>query len=210
MIDIKILNHADELKQFGIAYGFTEYLISCSNGRSSVSEFLKSKVEAGVIFLAVEESQIIGFAVVSDWESLPDSKRLEIIEVAKPFRGRGIGSLIMRRVTTEIDTMIILTASSSEPYYQAKLIDFYKNFGFEPISEGSASEVIMARIPKDSEKLDFWIKHIEDGFARYSYEDYQVTKVMPIWGRRYAPWLKSDFYIYKPLLERMRSYLGKS
>ncbi|MEN3017384.1 MAG: GNAT family N-acetyltransferase [Candidatus Methanosuratincola petrocarbonis] len=207
MVDIRILVDGEDLKQFRIADGFMEYLNLSGSITQDVYQFLKSQLGSGNIFIAIEANKIVGFAIIKDWETIPESKRLEIIEVAKPFRGRGIGSFLMKQIIKEINTMIILIAISPAPEYQDKLVNFYKNFGFEEL-ETFTNETVMARIPKDRQKLIFWKKIIENKLSEYSYGDFSVTKLMPTWGRRYAPWLRADVYMLRPLLERIKFNLN--
>lgn len=198
MINIKVLSRTDELKRLNMANGFSV----------EISEFLRASPKTRKIFLAIKENLVVGFAVVSDWEALPSSKELEIIEVAKPFRGKGIGSLLMHNIIEDKTNALIITlAHSPEPSSQERLVKFYGKFGFEIIWEMSDREVFMARIPRCVDYLNFCKKYIEEKLEKFSYEDFHVTKVMRMWGRAYAPWLKMDVFVLRQLLERIHSHI---
>ncbi|MEM3538661.1 MAG: GNAT family N-acetyltransferase [Nitrososphaerales archaeon] len=118
LIVIKKLTISD-LKNFDIADGFTWSVKSSDEkGKIELKEFLKQKLLDGVnVLIALDKNRIIGFAVINDWRGLPNAKSLDVIEVARPDRGKGIGSMIMQRLIEEWDTLIKYITSNQLSIY---------------------------------------------------------------------------------------------
>ena len=112
----------------------------------------------------------------------------------------------MERLLAKWDTLIVLTAQS-EPGLEDRLIKFYSKFGFKVISDESITPVTMTYIPHSYDKLKSWTEFIEKSYQEYSFEKFNTRHFLPIWGRRYAPWLKYSYNIYKPLLIEMHSIM---
>ena len=193
------------LPKFDIVEGFTwSVKTSDDEGKAKLKSLLKQKLLDGAeILLAVEDSNVVGFAIILNWQALPDAKFLDSIEVARPYRNKGIGSTIMHRIFEEWDTLIALEPLS-EPHYEEKLIKFYQRFGFKTITSDLITPVIMTRIPRNNEKLKEWIEYINKRIDEYSYQTYQIQPILHIWGRRYAPWLKFTGDVYPTLLQEMK------
>ena len=208
MVVVKKLTTSD-LQSLDVTDGFTWCIKSLGKeGKVKFKEFLKQKLsEGGEIFLAIKENKIVGFAAIIDWQTLPNTKFLDVMEVAKPYRSQGIGTMIMQKMFVEWDTLIALTPLS-EPGCEEKLRNFYQRFGFTTITD-IVKPVIMIRIPNDTDKLKEWIEYIEKALDEYSYQTYQIQPTLHIWGRRYAPWLKYTYDVYRPLLKEMKKRIKK-
>lgn len=194
------------LQSLDVADDFTWSIKSSSEEEKiKFKELLRQKLsDGGEILLAVEGDEIVGFAVIVDWQALPNTKFLDVMEVAKSYRSKGIGSMIMQRMIEEWDTLIALTPSS-EPGFGEKLRNFYRRFGFKAITSDIVEPVIMVRIPTDSDKLKEWVEYLEKALDEYSYQTYQIQPILHIWGRRYAPWLKYTGDVYPPLLKEVKA-----
>ncbi|MCP8304848.1 MAG: GNAT family N-acetyltransferase [archaeon] len=205
MIVVKKLT-IPNLQSLDVTDGFTWSIKSSSEeGKVKFKELLRQKLSDGAeILLAVEGDEIVGFAVIVDWQALPNTKFLDAMEVAKPYRSKGIGSMIMQRMVEEWDTLIALTPSS-EPGFEEKLRNFYRRFGFKAITSDIVEPVIMVRIPSDSDRLKEWVEYIEKALKEYSYQTYKIQPILHIWGRRYAPWLKYTGDVYPPLLKEVKA-----
>lgn len=205
MISIKKLSPPD-LNSYQIHDGFKWCIKSSTlDAKYKVKDLIKQKIsDQADILLAIEENTIIGFAVIIDWKILPNSKYLDAIEVAEPYRGKGIGSEMMKKLLDEWDTLVALMLTS-EPGHEKKLYGFYQKFGFKVITDEMIEPPILVRIPKNDEKLKNWIEYISKISDKYSYKMYETRTTLKIWGRRFAPWLKFSNDIYPFLLKEMKS-----
>jgi len=52
-------------------------------------------------------------------------------------------------------------------------------------------------------------EYMEKALDEYSYQTYQIQPTLHIWGRRYAPWLKYTYDVYRPLLKEMKKRIKK-
>lgn len=150
----------DDLDRYKIAPGFVKWVSSHDEkGREELKELLKSKMREGMeVWIAVDKEEVVGFTIVSDWPVLPGAKAIEAMEVAKPFRGKGIGSMMLSKVIKEYDTLIALMPSPEEGY-EKELEKFYERFGFRYLTSD-----YMVRIPDSQEagyKLRKWIHQID-------------------------------------------------
>jgi len=151
------LEDIDKLK---ISSGFTRWISSHDEkGRAELKQLLRDRLREGLdVWLAVENDEVVGFAIISDWPALPGAKAIEAIEVARPYRGKGVGSALLSSITSELDTIIALMPSPEEGY-EKELEKFYERFGFKYITED-----YMVRIPESPEsgyKLRRWIDQID-------------------------------------------------
>ena len=122
MIIIKKLTISD-LKSLDITEGFTWSVKSSGEkGKAELKEFLTQKLLDGAdVLIALDENKIIGFSIITDWRALPNAKSLDAMEVARPYRGKGIGSMMMQRLMEEWDTLIALTLLPEHGY--EKILD---------------------------------------------------------------------------------------
>jgi|YelNatPaOPRAMG01_1025707.scaffolds.fasta_scaffold04789_11 GNAT superfamily N-acetyltransferase len=158
MITIKKTSQK-ELEDLEVADGFTRWIPSPGDkGRNELKEILIERLNEGAeVWIAVENREIIGFAIVTDWPALPEGKAIEAMEVAKPYRGRGIGYSLLNRILKETEAIFVLTPYP-EAGYEKALEEFYKRFDFKYLSN---NKEFMVRIPENPEKLEKWIKHID-------------------------------------------------
>ncbi|MEM4699933.1 MAG: GNAT family N-acetyltransferase [Candidatus Nezhaarchaeales archaeon] len=159
MVSIIKAAEGDVLK-YKISSGFVKWVSSHDDrGKEELRELLRSKIKEGVeVWLAVDNGEIVGFTIVSDWPVLPGAKAIEAMEVAKPFRGRGIGSAMLSKIIEEHDTLIALMPSPEEGY-EKELEEFYGRFGFHYLTND-----YMVRIPDTPEagyKLRKWIQQVD-------------------------------------------------
>jgi len=150
----------EDIEKYRIADGFTKWITSHDEkGKEEIKELLKSRVDEDMdVWLAVEGDEVVGFAIVGNWPALPGAKALEAMEVAKPYRGRGVGSALLSKIISELDTIIALMPSPEEGY-EKELERFYERFGFQYITDD-----YMVRIPDTPEsgyKLRKWIDHVD-------------------------------------------------
>lgn len=190
-----------DLQCLDVAEGFRWSIKSFGEeGKVELRGFLRQRLLGGAeILVAVEENKVVGFAVIVDWHALSDAKKLDAMEVARSYRCKGIGSMLMRRILDGWDTLIALTLLA-EAGYEEWLSRFYQRFGFMRMTRD-----VMVRISGGSDKLKGWIEYMEGVLEGYSYEMYQVQPLLPVWGRRYAPWLRYTVDVYKPLLKEMKT-----
>lgn len=142
----------------------------------------------------MDENKIIGFSIIADWRALPNAKSLDAMEVARPYRGKGIGSMIMQRLIEEWDTLTSLTLLP-ELGYEKILDKFYQKFGFKRITND-----IMVRIPNDG-RLKEWIDYMEDVLKEYSYKMYRIQPIIHIWMQ----YVEKLLDVYEPLLKEMKT-----
>lgn len=150
----------DDMEKLKISSGFSRWFSSHDEkGKSELKEFLKDKLKEGLdLYLAIDNDEVVGFIALSNWPTVPGGKAIEALEVAKPYRGRGTGSMILKEVLKDWDTIMVLTPSAEEGY-EEELESFYKRFGFRPLTEE-----YMVRIPEgpqSGDKLRKWIHHID-------------------------------------------------
>jgi len=150
----------EDIDKYRISSGFTKWISSHDEkGKEELRQLLKSRLEEGMeVWLAVDGDEVIGFAIISDWPALPGAKAVEAIEVAKPYRGKGIGSMLLSKITSELDTLIALMPSPEEGY-EKELEKFYERFGFRYITDD-----YMVRIPDGPDsgyKLRRWIEQVD-------------------------------------------------
>lgn len=150
----------EDLLKYKISSGFVKWVPSHDDrGKEELRELLRSKIREGMeVWLAVDAEEIVGFVIVSDWPVLSGAKAIEAMEVAKPFRGKGIGSLMLSRIIKEYDTLIALMPSPEEGY-ERELEKFYERFGFRYLTDD-----YMVRIPDTPEtehKLRKWIRQVD-------------------------------------------------
>jgi len=193
-----------------VSDGFTWYSNwSLDSGVPPIKSFLVRRIaDSAHVFLAIKDAMIVGFAVVIVWPKLPGCKMLEAIEVAKTFRGGGVGTKLMSAVVGNLDDLLILTALP-EAGHEEDLLKFYRQFGFIVLTRSEVRPAIMARLPNDLEKLKTLMGSVEKSFEDYSYERFNTKSVLPIWGRRYAPWLNYDYDIFISLEKEIKSILDK-
>lgn len=150
----------EDIDKYKIADGFTKWIASHDErGKEEIRELLKSRIDEDMdVWLAVEGGEVVGFAIIGDWPALPGAKAIEAIEVARPYRGRGVGSALLSRIISELDTIIALMPSPEEGY-EKELEKFYERFGFRYITDD-----YMVRIPDTPEsgyKLRKWIDQVD-------------------------------------------------
>jgi len=191
---IKKLTISD-IESLDVTEGFTWSVKSSGEkGKVELKEFLRQKLLDGAdVLIALDENKIIGFAIINDWRALPNAKSLDAMEVARPYREKGVGSMIMQRLIEEWDTLIALTLLP-EPGYEKILDKFYQKFGFKSITSD-----IMVRIPSDG-KLKEWIDYMEDVLKEYSYKIYRIQPIIHIWMQ----YVEKLLDVYEPLLKEMK------
>lgn len=147
----------EDLERLKIATGFTRWIsTSDDRGKEELRQLLLDRMGEGMdVWIAVEGDEIVGFTVVSDWPALPGAKAIEAMEVARPYRGKGVGSMMLSRIISELDTLIALMPSPEEGY-EEELKRFYERFGFRCLTED-----YMVRIPDSEYKLRRWIEQID-------------------------------------------------
>ncbi|MCP8305008.1 MAG: GNAT family N-acetyltransferase [archaeon] len=146
-----------DLQDLDIADGFTRWVESSGDkGKAELRELLRQRLkERADVLVAVEENKIVGFAIIVDWAALPNAKALDAMEIAQPYRGKGIGSMLVQRIIKEWDTLIALMPSP-EPGRERDLERFYKKLGFRQIGDDA-----MVLIPRSGDKLRRWVVHLE-------------------------------------------------
>lgn len=147
----------DDLKTLEIAEGFARWISSSGEkGKSELRQLLQQRLTDGEeILVAIEWNLIIGFAVIANWATMPGGKALESMEVAKEYRGKGIGSELVKRILEEREAIVALTPYP-EAGYEKALEEFYGKFGFKHITED-----IMIQIPASPDKVKRWIEIVE-------------------------------------------------
>jgi GNAT superfamily N-acetyltransferase len=195
MIVIKKLTIPD-LNNFDIIDGFTWSVKSSGEkGKAELKELLRQKLLDGAdVLIALDENRIIGFSIITNWRALPNAKSIDVMEVARPYRGKGVGSMIMQRLIEEWDTLIALTLSP-EPGYEKILDKFYQKFGFKNMTND-----IMVRIPNDG-RLKEWIDYMENVLKEYSYKIYRIQPIIHIWMQ----YIEKLLDVYEPLLREMKT-----
>ncbi|MCP8310618.1 MAG: GNAT family N-acetyltransferase [Candidatus Methylarchaceae archaeon HK01M] len=153
---IKKLTISD-LQDLDIEDGFTRWVESSGyKGKDELRELLRQRLKEGAdVLSAVEKNKIVGFAIIVDWPTLPNAKALDAMEISQPYRGKGIGSLLVQRIIKEWDTLIALMPSP-EPGRERDLERFYQKFGFRQIGDD-----FMVFIPRSNDKLSRWVVYLE-------------------------------------------------
>lgn len=105
------------------------------------------------------------------------------MEVAKPYRGRGVGYSLLDRILKEVEAVFVLTPYP-EAGYEKALEEFYRRFGFRYLSNGKE---YMVRIPEDPKKLEKWIKHIDKLIDIY---ELLIKEMKEVYDKRYHALLK--------------------
>ncbi len=147
----------EDIEKLKVASGFTKW-VSTSNdkGKEELKQLLKSRLKDGMdVWLAIDGDEIVGFTIISDWPALPGAKAIEAIEVARSYRGKGVGSMMLSKIIGELDTLIALMPSPEEGY-EEELKKFYERFGFRYLTED-----YMVRIPDDEYKLRRWMEQVD-------------------------------------------------
>ncbi len=184
MITIKKTDQK-ELEKLRIADGFTRWVLSPGDkGKNELKEILIERLNEGAeVWIAVKNGEIIGFVIIADWPALPEGKAIEAMEVAKPYRGKGIGYSLLDRILKEAEAIFVLTPYP-EAGYEKALEEFYKGFGFKYLSN---NKEFMVRIPENPEKLEKWIKHIDRLIDVY---EMLIREMKRIYDERYHALLK--------------------
>lgn len=155
MVTIKRLT-VNDLRLLKLSDDFHRWISSKNeSGKKELKELLRQRLMDGEdVWVAVEDDVIIGFAVIVDWAAMPGGKALESMEVARSHRRKGIGSLMIRSILENYNTIMVLTPSP-EAGYEKALEDFYERFGFKHMPGD-----VMVRIPDDRERLRRWVKYL--------------------------------------------------
>ncbi|MCP8323638.1 MAG: GNAT family N-acetyltransferase [Candidatus Methylarchaceae archaeon HK02M2] len=146
-----------DLQTLDITPGFIRWVESSGEkGKSELRQFLGQRLTEGAdILVATQGNKIIGFAIVVDWPTLPNAKALDAMEIAQPYRKKGIGSMLVKKIIEEWDTLIALIPSP-EPGRERDLERFYEKFGFRHIAEDA-----MVLLPKSDDKLKRWVVYLQ-------------------------------------------------
>lgn len=154
---------SEDLGKLDIVEGFSRWISSSGDkGKAELRELLERRlVDGEEVLVAIEDNLLVGFAVVADWKAVPDGRALDSMEVAEPYRGKGIGSELIKAMLAERETIVALTPYPESGYEKA-LESFYQDFGFRFVSED-----VMVRIPDSREKLTRWIRHLEKIVSLY-------------------------------------------
>ncbi|MGQ0433683.1 MAG: GNAT family N-acetyltransferase [Microthrixaceae bacterium] len=95
----------------------------------TADEHLELLHAATHVGLAVEDGQVVGFV-----NALSDgvlSAYIPLLEVLPPWRGRGIGNELVRRLLTEIGRLYMIDVMCD-----ADVVPFYERLGFQQASGG--------------------------------------------------------------------------
>jgi predicted GNAT family N-acyltransferase len=69
------------------------------------------------------------------WRQTHSGIKLERFAVLKPYRGRGVGALLLKNILHDIEEDPNVSAQKLYLHAQTTAIGFYKKFGFEPVGE---------------------------------------------------------------------------
>ena len=94
--------------------------------------------EQDYMLLAVHKSDIVGVVRISTEDSIPVLRGMYIDE---DFRGRGIGSLMLNKLTTYLNSLA--NPCFCVPY--SHLERFYGEIGFRPVEEHQAPNFLVKR-----------------------------------------------------------------
>lgn len=93
----------------------------------SIREEMDEYEDTSIQVLALVDSQ---FAGTARWRETEEGLKLERFAVLKPYRGRGVGRALVDYCLDEnIETDNIFL------YAQETVIEFYRKFGFRPVSD---------------------------------------------------------------------------
>lgn len=143
-----------------MARGYSRWLTT--NSEDDVKEFkrvFKTRLREGSeVWIAILKGVVVGYLILANWIVLPEAKVIEAFEVARPYRGMGIGSKLLSRVLEEYSDRIVGLLLYPEPGYEDRLREFYRNFGF--IDLGGST---MIKFPdKVDEKVLGLLRYLRD------------------------------------------------
>lgn len=95
----------------------------------TANEHLELLHAATHVVLAIEDGQVVGF--VSALSDGVLSAYIPLLEVLSPWRGRGIGGELVRRILSEIERLYMIDVMCD-----ADTFPFYERLGFQQASGG--------------------------------------------------------------------------
>ncbi|MEM2497827.1 MAG: GNAT family N-acetyltransferase [Candidatus Nezhaarchaeales archaeon] len=157
MKDIEIRKlHEQDLEKLTFANGYTKWVSESSEkAKVELKELILQKLKDGYeVWAAIDGNEVVGFVIVGTWYLIPGGKTIEAVEVAKPYRGKGIGFNLLSRILKEEEGMFVLSISP-EAGYEKALEELYKKLEFVPLTED-----YMVRFPSNTEKIERWIRYL--------------------------------------------------
>lgn len=154
--DIKLLD------SLTVPVGFTRWIRSDDEeGRRELKEHLKHRILLEQeVWIAINISErggeLVGFAIIVNWPGLFRAKAIDAIEVAQPYRGMGVGSLLLGRILRDSETIFVLMFSP-EPGMEVRLERFYRRFGFTFLNQD-----YMIYLPENRDKLVRWLRIVSE------------------------------------------------
>ncbi len=166
-----------ELSKLNMAVGFNRWIpTEDARGKAELKQKLKKFLSIKKdVWCAVDSNLIVGFGVVGNLTGLPGGKTIETLEVAQPYRRRGIGSLILGQILNEYGEAIMALNPSPELGYERELEEFYKRHGFR-----SFSEDLMVHFPSDIEKLRRWMIRLDELLDTYKLLRRKMAEELPL------------------------------
>ncbi len=147
------------LETFKIANGFTRwFMTNDQKSKEELRQTLRTRLLGGSeIWAAVHNNILIGFAIITEWTTVPGIKILDAIEIAEQYRNHNIGTEILRSFFRDDPDAVLGLLLYYEPGQEDKLKKFYQRLGFKIISEG-----VMIRIPASTEKIEMWTRYLTE------------------------------------------------
>ncbi|MEM1537981.1 MAG: GNAT family N-acetyltransferase [Candidatus Nezhaarchaeales archaeon] len=154
-IEIRRLSERD-LEKLTFANGYSRWVsASGEKGKVELKELILQRLKDGYeVWAAIDGNEVVGFVIVGTWYLMPGGKTIEAVEVAKPYRGKGIGFNLLNKILKEDGEIFVLSASP-EAGYEKALEEFYKRLEFVPLTED-----YMIRFPPDAGKIERWIRYL--------------------------------------------------
>jgi GNAT superfamily N-acetyltransferase len=164
MISVRKID-AEQLKNLEIASGFTRWFNTKDDkSKQELKDLLNLRILDGdEVWVALKGKIITGFMIVTDWSALPSAKVIDAIEIAEPYRDRGIGSQLLNAFIKTHQEIVCGLLLYPEKGYEKKLEKFYKSLGFELLSEN-----VMVRFPASPEKFQVLAKYLRDLLDLYN------------------------------------------
>lgn len=148
-----------ELEKLEIASGFTRwFMTNDEKSKEELKQTLRIRLAGGSeIWAAITNNTIIGFAIITEWTTVPGIKILDAVEVVKQCRNHGVGTKLLNHFFQINPDTVLGLLLYSEPGKEDELKNFYRRLGFKMLSEG-----VMIRIPASAEKIEMWTRYLTE------------------------------------------------